>query len=226
MPAAKPNGKETTGGPRSVYDEQSPIWKAFRVAFAHHSTALEGNQLTKGETQLAIDEYAEGISMGLGLSKELGLPFVTISGHRLPSKDVEEVVNHASALEYTRQNLFNKEITLEKIVKLNRILYRDHSHATTQGLQATLFRKIPVSVAGSPTIRPYPHEAPAVMENLLQVHQEQAKRLPPPVNAALLMIDFCYVHPFADGNGRTARTLLLTELSNAGYYGCVIPKKD
>lgn len=40
------------------------------------------------------------------------------------------------------------------------------------------------------------------------------------------MMDFCYIHPFSDGNGRTSRALLCAQLFNDGYFGCIIPKGD
>jgi hypothetical protein len=87
----------------ALNDSSSPVWKAFRLAMTHHSTAIEGNQLNEQESELVIDEYAEGISKGLGISQdEIVMPHLW----RYDDKDVREVINHAAAMEYLKSNLF------------------------------------------------------------------------------------------------------------------------
>ena len=44
-----------------------------------------------------------------------------------------------------------------------------------------------------------------------------AGALPGPVRAGLVAHRFVSIHPFGDGNGRTARALATTELWRAGY---------
>jgi Fic family protein len=41
--------------------------------------------------------------------------------------------------------------------------------------------------------------------------------------AARLHVDFVKIHPFVDGNGRTARLLLNLELLKAGFPAVVLP---
>jgi hypothetical protein len=47
-----------------MIDEHSPVWKAFRVALAHHSTSIEGNKLTKPQVATVIDDFGEGVAKG------------------------------------------------------------------------------------------------------------------------------------------------------------------
>jgi len=58
------------------------------------------------------------------------------------------------------------------------------------------------------------------------VNEDRRSQLPTVVRAAAFMMDFCYIHPFSDGNGRTSRALLCAQLFNDGYFGCIIPKGD
>jgi len=44
-----------------------------------------------------------------------------------------------------------------------------------------------------------------------------AKQLPGPIRAGILAYQFVTIHPFADGNGRTARALATAELWFSGY---------
>jgi len=140
-----------------LLDKDSPVWRAFQIALSHHSTALEGNRLTKGESEAVIDEYAAGISTGLGLplSAVPAGDMVKIKGKNLPTKDVLEVANHASALEFLRRELLHKAFTTSTVVQLNSIIYPEQHglfYVTVEGLGPTLFRKLPIKVRGCPAL--------------------------------------------------------------------------
>jgi Fic family protein len=62
-------------------------------------------------------------------------------------------------------------------------------------------------------------ETPAVMKELLELHQACAKEkwVQPLVAAAVFNLDFLCVHPFRDGNGRVSRLLLLLQCHQLGY---------
>lgn len=65
------------------------------------------------------------------------------------------------------------------------------------------------------------------LSDLLIWHNEAlAKEMNPVTRAALLHTKFVRIHPFIDGNGRTARLLLNTELLKAGYPMAIIKKED
>lgn len=46
------------------------------------------------------------------------------------------------------------------------------------------------------------------------------------IRSAILHTKFARIHPFIDGNGRTARLLLNTELLKVGYPMAIIKKED
>ena len=62
------------------------------------------------------------------------------------------------------------------------------------------------------TIHEYcpPEHTPSEMERLIGMHHEheRARRFPAPLEAAWLHHRFVQIHPFEDGNGRTARLLM------------------
>ena len=65
------------------------------------------------------------------------------------------------------------------------------------------------------------------MEDLLIWHNEALKEnLNPVIRSAILHTKFARIHPFIDGNGRTARLLLNTELLKVGYPMAIIKKED
>lgn len=61
------------------------------------------------------------------------------------------------------------------------------------------------------------------MAELIRWYDEEAARLHPVLRAVQLHTDFVKIHPFIDGNGRTARLLLNLELLKAGYPAIVLP---
>ena len=64
------------------------------------------------------------------------------------------------------------------------------------------------------------------MNGLLEWYNNQSESLHPIVRAAILHTEFIRIHPFADGNGRTARLLTSYELVKHGYPSVVIKAKD
>lgn len=147
-------------------------------------------------------------------------------------KDVREVVNHAAAMEYLKSKLFGKTyITVDDIVSIHRFLMptMNGDNISMKGLDDNhKFRRVPVHVTGSPVIRPYPHEIPAVISKLLAHHQHSSyiASLHPVIASVLFVTDFLHIHSFEDGNGRTARLLLVLQLNNRGFFGCIIHKEQ
>jgi Fic family protein len=135
-------------------------------------------------------------------------------------------------MEFARKKMFGKPLSLETIVEAHTILMPDLvSEVSVIGLDdddddSPVFRKVPIHVRGSPVVRPYGHEVPAVMEKLLRLHDQQRRLHHPLVCNSLLFMNFLMIHPFADGNGRLARLLLFVLQHNAGYFGLMFQVKD
>jgi Fic family protein len=192
----------------------------------HNSTAIEGNQLSRRDMEVILDEFAEGVGCMIGIS-EIDVP----KNPRLEgfdNHDVAEVVNHAVAMEFIRENMFGKSLTIDKIVSVHKLLMGPSPSSSADMVSvdfnfATDFRTVPVRVKGSQTVRPYPQEVPAVMTKFLTRTEETFQLFHPVVAASLFFMNFNFIHPFADGNGRTSRLLLNMLLFNEGYSGCIFP---
>lgn len=71
---------------------------------------------------------------------------------------------------------------------------------------------------GSPIFRTPPSgDVPELMRQLSEWLTTTAGQLAPPVTAALAHLEFVAIHPFNDGNGRTARALARLILVQRGY---------
>ena len=191
-------------------DEHRPLSSAlvhnldewFRVELTYTSNALEGNTLTRRETALVVEK---------------GL---TVGGKSL----VEhlEATNHAKALDWVHVQVQRQPSTLDvrDILTLHETILKgiDDEHAG-------YWRRVPVRISGSNVILPNPRKVPDLMAEFVQ--WLQASKNEHPVNLAIeAHYRLVTIHPFVDGNGRTARLLMNLILMMTGYPPAIIRKQD
>jgi Fic family protein len=87
------------------------------------------------------------------------------------------------------------------------------------------FRTIPVRISGSPVILPNPVKVPNMMEAFIE-WVVTSKNLHPVELAAEAHYQLVTIHPFVDGNGRTARLLMNLILIQNGYPPAIIRTRD
>lgn len=160
------------------------------------SNKIEGNSLTLNETETILNG-------------------VTVSGASL--KDTLEVVDLSEAFDYMRDLIANKQ-PLDKIVirDLNRLVTYGTSESKAE---AGNFRSVFVQPAGIKGKNPYadPYDVPKKVDELVSWSNEASNTMHPVQYAAELHYRFVTIHPFVDGNGRTARLLMNFALSENGY---------
>lgn len=173
-----------------------------RNEMTYTSNAIEGNTLSSAETNLVVNEDA--VIQGKSLHEHL------------------EAKDHAYAWDYMIDTLEKTPaITASGILELHRhVLY-----STNPG-EAGFFRRVPVRIAGSLTVLPNHLKVPRLVDDLVEQINEPPLNLDPLVHAALVHLDFVKIHPFVDGNGRTARLLMSAMLRRAGYPAIPIYPKD
>jgi Fic family protein len=168
------------------------------LRWTYNSNALEGNTLTLMETKVVL----EGITVG---GKFLREHF--------------EAINHRDAIFYVEEMVRKAEPLSEwQIRNLHRLVLKQIDDEN-----AGVYRKLNVSVAGARHVPPDLLLVPEHMAALMSWYKSEAAALHPVVRAAKLHVDFVRIHPFVDGNGRTARLLLNLELLKAGFPAVVIP---
>jgi len=65
---------------------------------------------------------------------------------------------------------------------------------------------------------PKNEEVPGLMKNLIKwINSEEARELDPVIEAGITHYEFVRIHPFVDGNGRTARVLATLILYKRGF---------
>ncbi|BBB92056.1 MAG TPA: Fic family protein [Methylomusa anaerophila] len=171
----------------------------FKIGLTYASNALEGNTLTESETKVVIEEG------------------ITIGGK--PLKDHLEAIGHARAFDYLWELAKSADITENDIKELHKICFQPKD-----GAAAGQYRQVDVIITGSHhNDKLSRHEdVPAHMRDFAAQLPEKRARLHPVVYAATLHRDFIYIHPFEDGNGRTARLLMNHALLATGYPPVII----
>lgn len=163
--------------------------RSFDVEYAHNSTAIEGNTLTLLQTKAVLED---------GLS---------VVGKTL--REIYEVANHDKAFAYVKEHVAQGDPLTEDIAKDIHMLLMENI------LSGGIYRNVEVRISGVGFLSPVGEDMPAQVK-------EYVSRLAGPTGlnhielAAWTRAEFVHIHPFVDGNGRTARMLMNCQLMLAG----------
>jgi Fic family protein len=133
----------------------------------------------------------------------------------------QEIAGYRDALALIHESANHMPVTLNVIQQLHEMLYRYQpgSGGSWKSTQNDIVERAPDGSILRVRFRPVsPVATPGAMRDLVSrwdhaVDQQREPLLLIP----LAVLDFLCVHPFADGNGRTARLLTLLLLYRAGY---------
>lgn len=173
-----------------------------RIDITYTSNAIEGNTLTAGETALVLEKG------------------ITISGK--PLKDHLEAIDHARALNWVLEiaSRHNDPITEADVRNLHHLVVAN-SKPEIAGRYADSARYVNTD-AGVHHF-PAPVEVPALMEAFCTWLGSAQNT---PETAFDAHRELVGIHPFNDGNGRTARLLMNLVLGRAGYPPVAIRPED
>ncbi|TVX98258.1 Fic family protein [Cohnella terricola] len=171
------------------------------VNWTYNSNAIEGNTLTLSETKVVL----EGITVG----------GKTISEHL-------EALNHREAILYIEAIVKQNQTLTEWQIKSIHSLILKGIHDD----QAGIYRTENVPISGTRHLPPDYSQVPDLMAQFTQWLEGEGVNLHPVARAAAVHSEFVNIHPFVDGNGRTARLLLNFELMKNGYPPIVIEKEQ
>jgi len=193
---------------KKVIDNRRPLQKAevkqlddyFRIGLTYTSNALEGNTLTISETKVIIEDG------------------ITVGGK--PLKDCFEAVGHAKAYDFMLSAARADDFTFseEMILTLHRLFYSKLDEEN-----AGKYRTIQVFISGTEYVPPTADEVRTQMKEFVSELNEKIKTQHPVLLSAFAHRRLVDIHPFFDGNGRTARLLMNLILVNKGYQIVSIP---
>lgn len=180
------------------------LQEKFQIEMTYNSNAIEGNSLTLKETFLVINEG------------------ITIKGK--PLKDHLEAKDHQAALEYL-YDLVDKD----KKHTVSEMLIRNLHQIIIQKTDkewAGRYRNANVIIGGAKHTPPDALQVPQKMRDLISWLNTQKNKTNIIELSALLHHKLVHIHPFFDGNGRTARLTMNLLLMQAGYPLVIILKND
>lgn len=167
-----------------------------RLAATHYSTQIEGNRLTQAQVAEALQ------------------------GAHFPGRerDEAEVRNYYQALERV-ESLAPAEGPVHELA-----LRRVHGLVMNGKTAPSPYRPGQNVIRDAATGRivympPEAHDVPELMADLFEWLNRQlaGRELPVPIVAAITHYQYATIHPYYDGNGRTARLLTTLVLHRAGY---------
>lgn len=180
--------------------------KDIRIEHVWSSNAIEGSTLSRYETASIIDT---GMTV-----------------HNVPLKDAMAAVDLNQAYDYMMDLVSRKQpLNVTTIRDLNRLVMLKN---TDERSEAGAYRAIEVWPNGRED-RHYtsPLDIPFKMQELVKWSNVASNEEHPVKYAADLHYRFVSIHPFIDGNGRTARLLMNFALTQSGYLVISIePDKD
>lgn len=170
----------------------------YRIGLTWSSNAIEGNTFTISETKVVLED---------------GL---TVAGR--PLRDFYETVGHGKAYNFMFTLIGEKHISAFDIKNMHRLFFKEIDEEN-----AGVWRKEPVVVSGTDYAFPRPDELEGLMSELESWIESERDKYHPVTFAALLHLKFVSIHPFIDGNGRTARLIMNLALIQDGYQLAIIP---
>ena len=177
---------------------QKKLYDDFVIRFTYNTNAIEGNRLTLRQTALIL--------------KDKIIP----SGIR--ASDYHEALNGKACLEFLKS--YSGELNDGLLEKVNGILTKN-----TDVVYAGRIRFFDVKIEGSKHMPPPNEEVKKHLLNMYKWYSANKNKLHPFELATLIHAKITWIHPFEDGNGRSARAIMNWFLIKKGYPMFFIPSE-
>jgi Fic family protein len=168
------------------------------IRSAHSSTAIEGNRLS-------LEQVGD-----LAFGREV----------MATRKDKQEVLNYLSVLENIDKLTDGKNITGKNLLNIHKMVTQETlENPSDCGVYRNRYVVVGNRLTGEVIFRPPPNEdVPNLVKALIEwINSSEAKALDAVVEAGIAHYEFVRIHPFTDGNGRTARALATLILYLRGF---------
>ena len=174
----------------------SSLHKTAKITQTHYSTQIEGNRLTLKQVENAL--YTSNKSAK------------NYQGH-----DEKEVKSYYEAINYMEKYLdSNSPFSLSFIQKVHSIVEGSKKNIPYRDAQNAIYDSSDGALVYLP---PETKDVPIMMDDLVKWVQDNINTLPTPIIAGLFHYQFVTIHPYFDGNGRTARLITSYIMRKFGY---------
>jgi Fic family protein len=168
------------------------------IRSAHSSTAIEGNRLSLEQ----VSDLAHGREV------------------MATRKDKQEVLNYLKVLEDIDELTDGREITEKKLLNIHKLVTQETlENPSDCGVYRRRYVAVVNRLTGEVIFRPPSNEdVQGLVKDLIEwINSSDANRLDPVIEAGIAHYEFVRIHPFIDGNGRTARVLATLILYLRGF---------
>lgn len=194
-----------------------PAWEAkfrddARVRTVHYGTKIEGNDLTQAQAEQVIR-----------LTSSDPQDVAEKAGIVARERDIQEVINYRNVLNWIDQweNFTPRpfslsedvlktlhQITVQRIIDTQYVgTYRDKQVVVRSASDGSVAFRPPIAA-----------EIPYLIEDFFSwFNSPQTQQMHPIFKAAITHYQLVYIHPFIEGNGRTARAIATLVLYSSGY---------
>lgn len=197
-------GREIIERSKIIPKWELKLKKEARIHNAHSSTSIEGNRLTL-EQVAALSENKEVIAT---------------------EKDKREVLNYLEALDSIPEYSSEKAINLELFLKIhktvtNGTLQNKEDCGVFRNRQVFVGRRIFDGTGFKEIVEYMPpdtKDVPRLVTDFLNwLNSDEIKNINPVILAGIVHYEIARIHPFIDGNGRTARLMASLVLYKSGF---------
>lgn len=178
----------------------------------HYGTKIEGNDLTKEQ------------AVALAHNKQLFNPQDVLETTTIVARDrdIQEVINYRNVVSWIdaqRAVSFDSIFTLDTLKKVHQLtterLIEEQYVGTYRNKQVVVASATNASIVYRP---PVWMEIPYLMDDFfVWTHSREASSLHPVFRAAITHYQLVHIHPFIEGNGRSARAMATLLLYSLGY---------
>ena len=168
------------------------------IRSAHSSTSIEGNRLSLDQ----VSDLAQGREV------------------MATRKDKQEVLNYLKVLEDIEKLIDGKKITAPDILNIHKMVTQGTLEKPNDcGVYRNRYVVVANRLTGEVIFRPPSNEdVQKLVNDLIEwLNSSDAKELDPVIEAGIAHYEFVRIHPFVDGNGRTARVLATLILYLRGF---------
>ena len=172
------------------------------LEWTYNSNAIEGNTLSLNETKVVLQH---------------GL---TVGGKTL--REHFETINHKKAIDWLTARVSQDfSLSVKDILHLHYLVMSGIADE-----YAGTIRTGRVRITGANFIPPNPLKVPALLDELIEWVNENPLNLNIVERISVFHHRFVWIHPFFDGNGRTARLVMNLLLMKWGYPPVIVLKVD
>ncbi len=176
----------------------SSLRETAKLSTIHYSTQIEGNRLSKEEVFEVIKNK--------------------VISNTARIRDEKEIKGYYAALDYIEKLAKNNTAITEENIKQIHALVEDGGNSKVKPSEYREGQNvIRDSLSGNIVyMPPEAKDVPILMKEFAQWLNE-TNDIPAPIKASIIHYQFVTIHPYFDGNGRTARLLTTCFLHKAGY---------